>query len=171
MALHQSPHPATSQALHRRFLSIPQASLCYWLRDRFFDLVAGPTLGDVANVCQRLATGDDDRFVRFVWDVPPEEWARPVRARRWVPFENSRDFADAAPGGAGEAVDRVLQGAVPGSLQGAGGGSPTNRSLRLTNCRRWGGAPVLPTFGASPVLAGGRLTGASRHGRGRTGLP
>lgn len=85
-------HPAVSRPLQSRFLTIPQAPVCYWLRDRFFELLAGGTLGDVADVCQGLATADDTRFVRFVWEVPPGEWALPVRVRRWVPFEKGGGY-------------------------------------------------------------------------------
>jgi hypothetical protein len=75
-----------------RFLTIPQSPLSYWLRERFFDLLAGPTLGDVADVCQGLATANDPRFVRFVWEVPPAEWGHEVRSRRWVPFEKGGGY-------------------------------------------------------------------------------
>jgi hypothetical protein len=75
-----------------RFLTIPQAPLSYWLRERFFELLAGPTLGDVADVVQGLATANDPRFVRFVWEVPPLEWGREVRSRRWVPFEKGGGY-------------------------------------------------------------------------------
>ncbi len=85
-------HPSVFTPLQARFLTIPQAPLCYWLRERFFELLAGRTLGDVADVCQGLATADDDRFVRFVWEVRPEEWAQPVRERRWVPFEKGGGY-------------------------------------------------------------------------------
>jgi hypothetical protein len=85
-------HPVVSRPLQQRFLTIPQSPLCYWLRERFFELLAGPTLGDVAEVCQGLATADDARFVRFVWEVPPPDWVRPVRARRWVPFEKGGGY-------------------------------------------------------------------------------
>ncbi|WP_447972363.1 hypothetical protein [Nitrospira sp. Kam-Ns4a] len=85
-------HPVVSRPLQARFLAIPQAPLCYWLRERFFELLAGRTLGDVADVCQGLATADDGRFVRFVWEVPPAEWAEAVRARRWVPFEKGGGY-------------------------------------------------------------------------------
>lgn len=85
-------HAAVFRPLQSRFLTVPQAPLCYWLRDRFFELLAGRTLGDVADVCQGLATADDARFVRFVWEVPPCEWPRPVRARRWVPFEKGGGY-------------------------------------------------------------------------------
>jgi hypothetical protein len=85
-------HPAVFQPEQARFLTIPQTPLCYWLRDRFFELLAGRTLGDLADVCQGLATADDARFVRFVWEVPPEIWGRPVRERRWVSFEKGGGY-------------------------------------------------------------------------------
>ena len=85
-------HAIVSRPLQSRFLTIPQTPLCYWLRERFFELLAGRTLGDVADVCQGLATADDGRFVRFVWEVAPEEWAHPVRGRRWVPFEKGGGY-------------------------------------------------------------------------------
>lgn len=85
-------HPTVFRPLQARFLTIPQSPLCYWLRERFFELLAGRTLGDVADVCQGLATADDARFVRFVWEVAPEEWGQPVRGRRWVPFEKGGGY-------------------------------------------------------------------------------
>ncbi|MBI4562773.1 MAG: hypothetical protein HY724_12075 [Candidatus Rokubacteria bacterium] len=87
-----SPHPIVFRPLQARFLTIPQTPVCYWLRERFFELLAGATLEDVADVCQGLATADDERFVRFVWEVPPGDWARPVRGRRWVPFEKGGGY-------------------------------------------------------------------------------
>ena len=82
----------TFRPLQRRFLTIPQSPLCYWLRERFFELLAGKTLGDVASVCQGLATANDARFVRFTWEAPPAEWAQEVRKRRWVPFEKGGGY-------------------------------------------------------------------------------
>ena len=85
-------HPAVYQPFQTSFLAIPQTPLCYWLRDRFFELLAGPTLGDVADVAQGLATANDARFVRFAWEVSPAEWVRPARARHWVPFEKGGGY-------------------------------------------------------------------------------
>lgn len=85
-------HPSVFRPLQAKFLTIPQTPLCYWLRDRFFELLAGRTLGDVADVCQGLATADDARFVRFTWEAPLADWARPVRGRRWVPFEKGGGY-------------------------------------------------------------------------------
>ena len=68
--------------VQQRFLGIPQSPLCYWLRDKFFDLLAGKTLGDVASVAQGLATANDSRFVRYTWEIPPAEWTQEIRNRR-----------------------------------------------------------------------------------------
>lgn len=81
-----------SRPLQKDFLNIPQSPLCYWLRPRFFELLSGKTLGDVAAVVQGLATANDPRFVRFVWEVPPEQHGQPVRKRRWVPFEKGGGY-------------------------------------------------------------------------------
>lgn len=81
-----------SRPFQTDFLNIPQSPLCYWLRPRFFELLSGKTLGDVAAVVQGLATANDPRFVRFVWEVPPEKHGQPVRERRWVPFEKGGGY-------------------------------------------------------------------------------
>ena len=41
---------------------------------------------------QGLATANDPRFVRFVWEVPPEQHGQPVRERRWVIFEKGGGY-------------------------------------------------------------------------------
>jgi hypothetical protein len=43
-------------------------------------------------VVQGLATANDPRFVRFVWETPPSEWVKQVRSRRWVPFEKGGGY-------------------------------------------------------------------------------
>jgi SAM-dependent methyltransferase len=90
--LREGIHPSVSRPAQGRLLSIPQAPLCYWLRDRFFELLAGRTLKDVADVCQGLATADDPRFVRFTWEAPVNEWCRSPRDRRWSPFEKGGGY-------------------------------------------------------------------------------
>jgi hypothetical protein len=83
-------HPAVFRPLQAKFLTIPQTPLCYWLRERFFELLAGRTLGDVAAVHPGLCTGHDARFVRYVWEVGLIEWQR--ADRRWVPFEKGGGY-------------------------------------------------------------------------------
>jgi SAM-dependent methyltransferase len=84
--------PLVSRPAQASFLSVPESPICYWLRARFVELLGGRTLGDVSNVCQGLATADDGRFVRFVWELRPDEWAKPVSKRRWVPLEKGGGY-------------------------------------------------------------------------------
>ena len=74
------------------FLGLPETPMVYWLRPKFFELLAGKKLGDVVDVLQGLATADDARFVRFTWEVRPAEWSRPFCQRRWVPFEKGGGY-------------------------------------------------------------------------------
>ncbi len=62
-----------------RFLTIPQSPLCYWLRETFFGLLAGRTVGEVADVRRGISTGDNNRLMRCHWEVP-------ISASRWRPF-------------------------------------------------------------------------------------
>lgn len=75
-----------------RFLTIPQAPIPYWLRDRFFELLSGPTLDDVADVCQGPSTADVSRFLRFTWEVVLNSWGLPTSRRRWVPLEKGGGY-------------------------------------------------------------------------------
>jgi len=85
-------HPAVYRPVQSRFLTIPQTPLSYWLRDRFFDLLAGPVLGDVAGVHPGLCTGDDSRFARFHWELLPASWTRSRMLRRWMPYEKGGGY-------------------------------------------------------------------------------
>lgn len=88
-----SQNSIVSRPRQSRFLAIPQAPLCYWLRDRFFDLLAGQKLGDVASINPGLCTGNDGRFTRFVWEVPAEECVLRLDERRWFSFEKGGGYS------------------------------------------------------------------------------
>jgi len=74
--------------------AIPMAPMAFWLRPSLLSLLAGSALGDKARVAQGMATADDGRFVRFVWETPRATWAcdRPQDGR-WVPFEKGGGYA------------------------------------------------------------------------------
>ena len=74
-----------------RFLYIPQAPVCYWLGDHLLDLLAGRTVSSLASVRQGLATANDPRFVRFVWELPVVNWSN-ATASRWVPYEKGGGY-------------------------------------------------------------------------------
>ncbi len=78
--------------LQVRFLTIPLAPLCYWLRERCFELLAGRTLGEGAKIVQQIITADNTRFLRFIWEWLPggNRWLGYLKAggyRRWTGFE------------------------------------------------------------------------------------
>jgi len=51
-------------------LSIPETPLVYWLRSNFFDLLKSPySLHDIANVRQGIATTNNNRLLRYFWEV------------------------------------------------------------------------------------------------------
>jgi len=79
--------------------AIPGAPLAYWLdpalRRLFADL---PQIeGNDAEVRVGLQTGDDGRFVRLFWEVPPEGIARTRdetrQGKRWIPFAKGGDYS------------------------------------------------------------------------------
>ncbi|MET7396358.1 BREX-1 system adenine-specific DNA-methyltransferase PglX [Dactylosporangium sp. NPDC005572] len=58
---------------------IPGAPLAYWLRHR--DVFAGERIGRRFRSGGRTKTHDNERFVRYAWEVP-------VDSDRWVPYSN-----------------------------------------------------------------------------------
>ena len=62
------------------FLSIPDSPIVYYLsEDLLRHLKSGKKLQDVAEVRQGLATADDDRFIRYTWEIL-------TKSIRWVTF-------------------------------------------------------------------------------------
>lgn len=78
--------------------AIPGSPLAYWMSPSVRRLFADyPSLeGNGADVRQGLATGDDFRFVRAIWEVDPASVARnrdETRHRRWVPFAKGGEYS------------------------------------------------------------------------------
>jgi hypothetical protein len=79
--------------------TIPGAPLAYWvapgIRRLFHDLP--PLEGHGAEVRQGLATADDFRFVRTLWEVDPRKIGRSRdesrKGKRWVPFAKGREYS------------------------------------------------------------------------------
>jgi hypothetical protein len=79
-------HPVVFRPLQARFLSIPQAPLCYWLRERFLELLGFHSrIGKIARVEEGYKTADNERFLRFFWEV--------ATTAGWVPYEKGGGFA------------------------------------------------------------------------------
>jgi hypothetical protein len=99
-ALAASAHPARSHPVQARFLAVPQSPLCYWLRERFFELLGGRTLNDCAKIVQQVITANNQRFLRFCWELSelPTRWLPYLKAGgygRWFGFgHNVLDWRD-----------------------------------------------------------------------------
>lgn len=90
-ALSRSHHVVVTRPLQMRFLDVPHSPLCYWLRERFFQLLAGPKLQDAARIVQQIITSDNGRFLRFMWEGPQAgtSWVAYLKAGgygRWSGF-------------------------------------------------------------------------------------
>ncbi|MGE0823227.1 MAG: BREX-1 system adenine-specific DNA-methyltransferase PglX [Candidatus Binatia bacterium] len=59
-------------------LPIPETPLVYWLRPRFFELLKGKMLRDVADVVEGLHAGHSERVVRHSWES--------IGLEGWVPY-------------------------------------------------------------------------------------
>lgn len=81
------------------FAAIPGSPLAYWMSESLRRLFEDfPRLeGTAADVRQGLATADDFRFVRIVWEVDPRGvgFSREdsLRGARWVPFAKGGDYS------------------------------------------------------------------------------
>ena len=104
-----------------RLNRIPEAPFAYWLRPTFLSLLSSSSLlADLASVRQGMSTGDNDRFVRCLWEVcdprPSGSWigfAKGGAYARWAGLETHVVFwADrgAAIKGSGRAAVRVPTG-------------------------------------------------------------
>lgn len=70
------------------FLALLHSPLVYWLPPWFLErMKSGPYLRSLAPAMEGLHTGDDDRFLRFFWEVDP-----PVN-HAWVPYAKGGGYA------------------------------------------------------------------------------
>src|SRR5262249_9721566 len=64
------------------FLKLERASFAYKCPPFVIDLIENAArLDQIADVRQGLATSDNSRFLRFIWDVQPK-----LIGRRWFPY-------------------------------------------------------------------------------------
>jgi len=78
--------------LQNQFLTIPLSPICYWLRPRFFEILSGSTMGEIADICAGLQTSNDIKFVRFFWEAPLYQWKCNLQNRRWVRYEKGGGY-------------------------------------------------------------------------------
>jgi SAM-dependent methyltransferase len=84
----------------QRFNDIGRRPFLYWFGQETLDLFGDhPKLGDLADIKQGLATGDDDRFVRKWWEFPLDELnTRYIRLQKSgtdsVYYDYAEDYVD-----------------------------------------------------------------------------
>ena len=86
----QDGHPALSLSAER-WRKTPRAAFAYWFPEDFLNaLLKSPSFGPSAGEAkQGLATTDDFRFLRCIWEVPPSSvgWGK-----RWIPFAKGGEY-------------------------------------------------------------------------------
>ncbi|HZC06805.1 MAG TPA: BREX-1 system adenine-specific DNA-methyltransferase PglX [Ktedonobacterales bacterium] len=69
-AAKQSGNTITMTSTQISYLKVPDAPLMYWLSPMFFELLSsGARLASIAEVKHGIVTSDNDRFVRWHWEV------------------------------------------------------------------------------------------------------
>jgi hypothetical protein len=89
-ALASATNGLVFRPVQSRFLAIPGFAVCYWLRDRFIELLASAEkLGDRSTLTDGVSAAD--KFVRFLWEVPRNDKRWPIYQkgggyRKWYGF-------------------------------------------------------------------------------------
>ncbi len=89
-----------SQVNVNRYASIPGQPIAYWLSNEFASLFEGKTVRDFADPCIGMRTGDNDRFLRFWYEISHEKMcigalsAEQVEKenKKWVPYLKGGNF-------------------------------------------------------------------------------
>ncbi len=87
---------------HTNNYTLPQEKLkiiegwpfIYWISDGFREKFKVKALGDINKVATGLMTGNNDKFLRFFWEVEKESMSDyyPNDKRKWVPYQKGGPF-------------------------------------------------------------------------------
>ncbi|QOJ30046.1 MAG: BREX-1 system adenine-specific DNA-methyltransferase PglX [Ignavibacteriales bacterium] len=66
----------------------------YWISDGFREKFKGKVLGQINKVATGLMTGDNDRFLRFYWEIDKQKISTyyPHDNKKWVPYQKGGPF-------------------------------------------------------------------------------
>lgn len=78
-------HPIVSRPRQARFLTIPQAPLCYWLPEGILAAIDASVPSVKLTTSEGLGTRKDERFVRFVWET--------ANSRRWQAYSKGGGYS------------------------------------------------------------------------------
>jgi len=83
-----------------QFQKLPGAPIVYSLSDDVLEKFSGTLLEDEAVVPAGMVTGENNRFVRFWWEISGPQWQRYMKGGEAVPwFGNNLFVIDASPQG------------------------------------------------------------------------
>lgn len=90
-SLVQAYDDAVNQRNNSRVYTLPQSKLkiidgwpfIYWISDGFREKFKGKSLNDSLKVCSGLTTGNNDRFMRYWWEVNPIDISRNKLKNKW----------------------------------------------------------------------------------------
>lgn len=103
-------HPSTTSVFAQNpgvFTKLPSAPFCYWAPPKAISKLGmfPPIEGNVASVRVGLQTGDDFRFLRTLWEIPPTALAPSPHSAPEDPSQvHNRCKRELAPGGGKEWV-------------------------------------------------------------------
>ncbi len=84
-----------------RVYTLPQSKLkgiksypfIYWISDEFREKFGDKQLGDVCNILTGLMTGDNNKFLRFYWEVAPNQIKETLDDnRKWAMYQKGGPF-------------------------------------------------------------------------------
>lgn len=80
------------QRFVEEFLQTPSATMAYSMsKELAGDFRSLPSVNRVAQICRGSATSDDERFIRTIWEVPPEGLVA-SKTRRWRWLSKGGEF-------------------------------------------------------------------------------
>ncbi len=101
-SLEQAYEDALNNRSNTRLYTLPQEKLkiidgwpfIYWISDGFREKFKEKALGDINKVATGLMTGNNDKFLRFFWEVEKESISDyyPNDKRKWVPYQKGGPF-------------------------------------------------------------------------------
>ena len=77
------------------FSKIPGSPIVYWVGDNFRNAYSiGKLIGDLGSVSEGIKTGDNDRFLRFWYEIPADvfSFAKSNNGYKWYPYHKGGDY-------------------------------------------------------------------------------
>lgn len=86
-----SSHARKYSIDQRKLLEIKSNPYIYWISDSFREKFKSSIVGDNLKVCQGLATGNNQRFCRFWWELT-REYKLLDKSEKWYPYAKGGAF-------------------------------------------------------------------------------